>query len=114
MAYGYAISLVPEPVRSIAFGSISGTYAGIGTALTNPSRIIVIQNLTDANLMISENGIDDHYPIAANSAQIWDYASNQSHQQGAFKAAGTRFYVKTIGSPGSGSVYVSTQYGLNG
>jgi hypothetical protein len=114
MAYGYAISLVPEPVRSIAYGSISGTYAGIGTAITNPSRIIVIQNLTDADVMISEDGINDHYPLPAKSGQIWDYCSNQSHAEGAYKAAGTRFYVKLIGTATMGSVYLSTQYGLNG
>jgi hypothetical protein len=113
MGYGYAVSLTPEPVRSLAFGSISGTYAGIGTALTHPSRIILLQNLTDADMMISEDGVNDHYPLAAKSAQIWDYAANQTHQQGGFKAAGTRFYVKTIGSPSLGSVYLSTQYGLN-
>lgn len=115
MAYGYAISLVCEPQRSLAFGSISGTYAGIGTALTNPARIIMLQNNTDADLQISENGVDDHYIIPTKSGIILDLSANQSHSQGCYKSAGTRFYVKQLsGAPTTGSIYLSVQYGLNG
>lgn len=112
--YALAISTVPEAVRTIAFGSISGTYAGIGTAITNPARIVLLQNFTDADLMISQDGVTDHYPINASSSILLDVSSNQTHLQGGFVSAGTRFYVKTIGTPGSGSVYLTVFYGANG
>ncbi len=114
MAYGFALSTIPEAVRSIAFGSISGTYAGIGTAITNPARIVLLQNFTDAPLMISQDGVTDHYPINANSSILLDISSNQTHSMGGFVSAGTRFYVKTITAPGSGSVYLTVFYGANG
>jgi len=112
--YSLAISIVPEPQRSLAFGSISGTYAGIGTSLDHPARIIMLHNDTDALLQISENGIDDHYVIAAQSGQVYDLAANQAREAGGYKAAGTRFYVKTIGAPTAGSIYLSAQYGFTG
>ena len=48
-----AIRLAPEPVRTLAFGSIEVAYMGIGTAFTKPIRILMIQNLTDESLMFS-------------------------------------------------------------
>ena len=48
MSYGLAVRMLYEPQRSLAFGSISGAYMGVGTAVTNPIRQFLIQNLTDA------------------------------------------------------------------
>jgi hypothetical protein len=106
-----AIRMLPEPVRSLAFGSISGTYAGIGTSFSNAIRIIFVQNLTDSTLMFSLNGIDDHFPLPANGFLLLDVTANKTLPQGAFIAEGTRIYVKEVGAPSMGNVYVSTFYG---
>ena len=110
-----SIRATMEPVRSIAFGSISGTYAGIGTALSNPSRMLVLQNFTDQPVMISIDGVNDHIPLAATTSIIMDMTSNKSIMGAVFAwAEGQRFYVKEIGSaPASGSVYLSTIYGTD-
>lgn len=107
-----AVRLLAEPVRSLGEASISGTYAGIGTAISNPSRVIFVQNLTDATLMFSLDGINDHFPLPSNGFLVLDIASNQSHAQGFFMSQGQRLYVKTVGSPSTGSVYFSTFYGV--
>ena len=110
-----SIRATMEPVRSIAFGSISGTYAGIGTALSNPSRMLVLQNFTDQPVMISIDGVSDHLPLAANVSMIMDMTSNKSVMGAVFAwAEGQRFYVKTLGAgPASGSIYLSTIYGTD-
>lgn len=106
-----AIRMLAEPVRSIAFGSISGTYAGIGAFFANPIRILLVQNLSDALLMFSLDGLDDHFPVNADSFVLLDVTANKTIDQGAFFAQGTRVYVKEIGTPSTGSVYVSVFYG---
>ncbi len=106
-----AIRILAEPVRSLAFGSISGTYAGIGASFNHPIRIIFIQNLTDETLMFSLNGVDDHFPLPANGFLLLDVTANKTLMQGAFLAEGTRVYVKEVGTPSTGSVYVSVFYG---
>jgi hypothetical protein len=106
-----SIRLRFEPVRELAFGSISGTYMGVGSALSNPARQIFIQNLTDATLMFSFNGIDDHFPLPENGFFLNDITSNKTQAHGFYLAEGERLYVKEIGNPTSGSVYFTVMYG---
>lgn len=108
-----AIRLAFEPVRSIDFGSISGTYMAIGTALSNPARQFLIQNLTDATLLFSLDGVNDHFALPANGFLLDDVTSNKTNSQGFYIAEGTRFYVKEVGTPSSGSVYLSIMYGID-
>jgi hypothetical protein len=108
-----SISLFAEPLRSLAFGSISGTYAGIGTAFAHPSRIMHITNTTDVLLTFSMDGVNDHFVVPTNGFILIDITSNKANQVGVMAIAqGTRIYVK--GSPTLGSVYLSTFYGING
>lgn len=107
-----AIRIFAETLRSIAFGSISGSYAAIGGALANPSRILKITNTTDADMIISYDGTNNHEIVPTASAVVFDFCSNQTFQNGAFLAEGTIIYVKQVSAPSKGSVYVSTYYGL--
>lgn len=108
-----AIRLLAEPVRSLAAASIGAAYMGIGTALVHPSRIILVQNLTDAALMFSIDGINDHFALPEGGFLLLDVSTNQTHTQGFFISQGQRFYVKEIDVPLTGSVYFSTFYGAN-
>jgi hypothetical protein len=108
-----AIKLLPEAVRSIASGSIGVGYMGVGTPLANPSRLIMFQNYTDAALMVSFDGITDHLPVAASGFALLDVTANKTVSQGFYIAEGTRFYVKEIGAPTTGSFYISTFYGVD-
>jgi len=103
---------MPETVRQLAFGSIGGAYMGIGTAMSRPIRIFLLQNLTDANLMFSFDGVKDHLPLPNNGYILIDITANKTREQGYYLAEGTRLYVKEISaSPSSGSVYLTTFYG---
>ena len=106
-----AIRLAVETVRELAFGSIGVSYMGIGTALTKPIRMLYIQNLTDAHLMFSLDGVNDNFPLPSNGYLILDITANKTFDQGFFLGEGQRIYVKNITVPSSGSVYVSTFYG---
>jgi hypothetical protein len=107
-----AIRLQAETLRSLAFGSISGTYMGIGTAMAHPIRMFVLNNLTDKLLLFSFDGINDHLVLPTNGYMILDMTSNKTIPQGFFLAEGTRVYVKDNGSAAtSGAVYLSAFYG---
>lgn len=107
-----SIRVLPEAVRSLAFGGISGTYAAVGTALANPSRIIMFQNFTDGDMMISFDGVSDHLPVAANGFVLLDVTANKTGSvQGFYIAQNTIFYVKQIAAPTAGSFYITSFYG---
>jgi hypothetical protein len=107
-----SIRFSAEPVRSLSSGSISAGYVGVGTSVGDPIRQFFIQNLTDATLMFSFDGINDHFPLPANGFFLNDIASNKLNStQGWYLAEGTRLYVKEIGTPSTGAVYFSVFYG---
>jgi len=106
------VRLAAEPLRSLAFGSISGAYMGIGTAFENPCRIIHITNTTDVVLTYSFDGIHDHFVVASMGFILLDVMMNSSSVGGAWNIAqGTRVYVK--GAPTSGNTYLAVFYGSN-
>jgi hypothetical protein len=105
-----ALRLAIEPLRAVIYTSISGTYAGIGTALANPSRKLLIQNYTDALMIFSDDGLNDKFVLEAGGQFILDEALNH---HGDYTAQGVRFYVRTLGSPTVGSVFLSTWYGAS-
>lgn len=107
-----AVRVAYEDLRSIAFGSISAVYAGVGAPFANPVRILKVTNLTDANLLVSFNGIDDKDVVAANGFYLYDYASDRSETAGTLEQpVGERLYVKSeTDDPTEGSIYVTIIY----
>jgi len=101
-----------EPLRTLAFGGISGTYAGVGIAFANPVRMLKITNTTDANLLISFDGVNDRDIIPAGTIEVLDYGSNSASPVGQLdQSVGDRVYVKQSGGAAtSGSVYVTVIY----
>ncbi len=63
--------------------------------------------------MVSFDGITDHLPVAADGFVLLDITANKTVSQGFYIAEGTRFYVKEIGNPTSGSIYISSFYGID-
>ncbi len=103
--------LKPEVLRSIAFGSISGTYANIGTITLHPWRIVFFSNTTDADMIISWNGgVTDNMVVPASSSASLDCAANGIQGSGTFIPQSTQFAVKQVSAPSKGSVYVSGFY----
>lgn len=101
-----------EPLRSIAFGAVSGAYALVGTPFSNAVRCIIIDNFMNANIIVSFDGVNDHLVVFSSSSKIIDYASNRVGPVDQLEqAVGTQVYVKQeSGAPSSGNVYVSVIY----
>ena len=100
-----------EPVRSLAFGSIGAAYMGVGTNIDNPVTMFLIQNLTDAQVMISFDGVSDNLPLNSNAYMLLDIASNKTTSEGFYLPEGQRIYAKHMGAaPTSGSVYLTVFY----
>lgn len=98
-----------DTLRSLAFGSISGTYAAVGSALTKPAHIVAVINNTDGLMTFSTNGVNDHFVVISNSGRIIDLSSDRTaNGESLTLPINTRFYVK--GTATSGSVYVEIIY----
>ena len=108
----FSLRLIPEPVRSLAFGSIGAAYMGVGTSIDKKARMIHIANLTDDNLMFSFDGVNDHFPLQMYSFLYIDVCLNKTGSNFFSFSVGDRLYVKDNGGATStGSVYVSVFYG---
>lgn len=110
-----AIRLFPETLRSLGFASISAAYAAVGSAFANPSRILLIQNFTDQRMIFSFDGTNDHVTLPSNGFVLLDATANKTVSGGAaFFGENTIIFVKQASAPASGSVFVSTFFGING
>ena len=112
MARGLSIRLRAETCRSLAFGGIGVGYTAIGTAMENPIRVFLIQNLTNATVWFSFDGVNDHFPLGATAYMLLDISANKTQDTGFYMAEGDRLYVKRLDVPTSGSVYLTTFYGM--
>jgi hypothetical protein len=101
-----------EPLRSLAFGSISGSYAAVGTPFANPCRLICFSNNTEGDMFFSRDGSTDELFVAAGSFKLFDIASNQknTNQSDLVFEQGTQWYVKQSTAPVSGAVYIEVLY----
>jgi hypothetical protein len=111
-----SIRLAFEPLRTVTATSIagaSGSYIPIGDETEFPSRQILVQNLTDVTLVFSLDGINDHFALPTSGFLLLDVTSNAAISMGFFIASGTTVYVNEIGTPTTGSVYVSSMYGAD-
>lgn len=96
---GYGIRVKFDPIREIAFGSISGTYAPVGGVTTDFVRIISLNNGTNQDLYMSFNGVNDHLRLAPSSFKLFDLTANQIPRDGFFLAKNLQIYVKQVTAP---------------
>ena len=108
-----AVRILPEPLRSLAFGSVGASYAVVGTPLAHPGRIVLFQNATNQPVYISWDGVDDHFYLAAESFLLFDFGTNRGERASELAVSqGTQFYVKHAGvAPTTGLVTISSLYG---
>ena len=105
MAFGSKVKF--EAVREIDFGSILASYVAVGTGTIDHARIIRFTNETDAQLLVSLDGITDHIRMDVNNVIIFDFSSNKITDHGLFVSIGTTFFVKRqSGAPTTGSFWI--------
>lgn len=106
-----AIVYTPETERTLASGSISGTYAKVGTPLAFASVQLIFQNQTDVAISFSFDGTNSAITLASGSTFCSDVQANRDGDNPFRAPQSTQFWVK--GSPTSGSVYISSFYANN-
>lgn len=103
-----------DTLRSLAFGSISGTYAAVGTALTVNPRTMRIVNETNAGMIFSDDNTvaAGKIYLPANSFLLLDLTANMNPEKddAYVMSIGTIIYVKQSTAPSSGSVYLEYTY----
>ncbi len=103
-----------DTLRSLAFGSISGTYAAVGGPLTVNPRIMCITNRTVGDMIFSVDNTNStgQIIVPAGSFKLYDLTSNlvPGKDDSFVIAVGTQFYVKQVAAPTSGAVYIEFIY----
>ena len=109
MSFSRVISYQTQ--KTIANGSIGASYTIIGSAFQHETRIFSVYNGTDALLQFSIDGVNDHFVLPTEGTIVIDLAANNQAGVATMFRAGLAVYVKQIGAPSSGSVYVSSLTG---
>tara|TARA_R110002096_G_scaffold121832_1_gene263725 strand:- start:621 stop:950 length:330 start_codon:yes stop_codon:yes gene_type:complete len=107
-----AIQLQSENARSVAFGSLTGSLANVGSATTNSGRIVYFMNGTNQPVTISwDGGTTSGFILPASSALSVDCSINRDVQQTPELPAGAQFQASHNGTaPTSGSLSIMVIY----
>lgn len=104
-----------DTLRSLAFGSISGTYAAVGTPLTVEARVVCFTNKTAGDMIFSTDSTNASGQIfvPAGAFKLYDLTANlvPGKDDSFVIAKATQFYVKQSTAPVSGAVYIELVYG---
>lgn len=104
--YNQLQRLTFDTERTLAFGSISGTYAKVGTSLGVIGNIFFVFNFTDVALQFSFDGVNNAFVLGTLGSIQIDAKNNNL-----FLPIGTQLYVKNLTTgPSSGAVYFSVVY----
>lgn len=99
-------------LRTLAFGSISGTYAAVGIPISNNWRLFRIVNATNGDMFFSADAVNDNFFLPANTFLLWDLSTNApiNETDNFSLALQTQFYVRQSTAPTSGAVYIEGIY----
>ncbi len=100
-----------DAVRSVLFSSITNSYTALGTPFAHAMRVLHFINATDANVMISFDGVTDNAPVLAESFSLYDLTSDQDANETFRYEKGTQIYIKYLTAPTTGSFYLVAVYG---
>lgn len=110
MGSPYCVSA--ETLRSVAFGSITNTFAALGAALAQPARLMKFVNTTDTDMLLSDDGTNSKIVVPAGNTSVYDWGANRRNADLQWMyAKGTQFYVKYNSAPSRGAMYIETFYG---
>lgn len=106
----YTTRMAYEALRSVDAADLDGSYQSIGDPLENPASIVKMVNNSDATVIVSVNGTDDHDVCPAGSFWLYDETANTptGSTNACFLPKGTQILIK--GSPGTGDIYLVVQY----
>ena len=96
-----------DALRKLDYTGISGTYAAVGSAVTKRVRVVCFTNDTEGSVVFTNDVTEDQIFVKAGSFKLFDTTANINGKDDTFVfPIGTLFYVKQLGAPVSGSVYI--------
>jgi hypothetical protein len=104
MSFGTRVEF--NPLGTVAFGSITGSYTALGAPMPGHARIIRIANDTNQDVLISADGVTDHLRVSSNGFILFDFSTNRIQNDGLFVQMGEQFYVKYVSAPNTGAVWI--------
>lgn len=100
-----------DTIKTLAHGSISTSYAAVGTVTSLPAHAFRIINNTDGDMLFSTDGSTDMLFVPHGSFVLYDVSSNKDYpDQKLFIPAQLQFYVKYSSSPSTGAVWIELLY----
>lgn len=113
MAYGTRIRV--DPVRELDSGSVSGTYAAVGTPVADHVRLLSLNNGMDEDVYVSLDGTTNNFRVASNGFKLFDISANKIRDDGLFLESGTQIYVKEVSaSVTTGTFWIEVLYADGG
>jgi hypothetical protein len=100
-----------DGVRTVANGSITGSYVAVSTAFQHRVRILKFINTTDAGMYFSFDGTTDNDYVPANGFSVYDLTTNGTTNPDFTFQLFTQVYVKYETAPTTGSIYVIAVFG---
>ena len=96
-----------DTLRSVAFGSLTTSYAIVGSVLPTPAVCVSFMNNTNGIVYVSTDGINDMLAIPASTGLVYDIRTNSPNATDYLLSQSTPFLVKYSGTaPTSGSFYI--------
>ena len=103
-----------DALRSVGFAAITASYTAVGSIAVKPIHLLIITNTTDADMLISDNGVTNKLIVPKLSFKLLDVSANRDGYNPAdvmeFPQR-TQYYVKYVTVPSLGSVYIEMIYG---
>lgn len=112
MSGNTSIRAIYEPIRTTAFGAITSGFLPVGTSFVHPVRLAFITNNTNADIIVSYDGVTSHSFIPMMSGRAIDYCSDRADKGGSLdQPANTIVYIKyNTAAPTSGAFYFELVY----
>ena len=98
----YPQKAIPQPLRTLAFGAVSGTYALVGTLFGAGICFLAIRTTFDTDVTISLDGVHDWIVMGSTD----DRLVLDAKSDGAVLSGFLGVWVK--GTVASGNIYVTT------
>lgn len=102
-----------DSILNIAHGSISGSYAAVGSPLQHNWRTLKISNNTDGDMLFSFDGTTNNLFVPAYGFTLYDLSTNAppiSEVDSLVLGLNTQFYVKQSTAPTTGDIWIEGFY----
>lgn len=108
----FTTKAMPDTLRTVAFGSITGSYTTVGSPFSYQARIICFTNTTDKDVLFSLDATHDQLIVPAGGFKLFDVTINHRpvNMDDFTFGIGTQWYVKYTAAPSLGAVYLEVIY----